>query len=315
MNKKNINSVDLNLFKVLHAIIETRNVTAAASMLGLSQPAVSHALNRLRAVFGDELFIRTPKGMQPTERCLAVSQRVSENIKELVEVIQPQSDFDPKEATSTVRIAMGDLLTGLLPVIFMPKAASLAPKLDFRILPARGLIKEVAEQSLHGNLDRGEVDLAFFWNYDVPSRFSFKQLGSIDYVCVGSSQNAKFGDTLSKRFYEETPHVSTTSIDAPTTRFDRELKAIGSKRNVKLRVPHYSAAMTVVAHSHMIASIPRILAKTARASFGLKIAEMPIQSPQRDIIMIWHKSRENEALHKWLREFVAISYLEMEAVV
>ena len=315
MNKKNINSVDLNLFKVLNALIETRNVTAAANMLGLSQPAVSHALNRLRALFDDDLFIRTPKGMQPTERCLVVSNRVSDNIKELVEAVQPQGDFVPKEATSTVRIAMGDLLTGLLPVIFMPKAAQLAPLLDFRILPARGLIKEVAEQSIHGNLDRGEIDLAFFWDYDVPSRFSFQALGSIDYICVGSVENPDFSDVLSRQYYEETPHVSTTSIDAPTTRFDRELKANGSERNVKLRVPHYSAAMTVASQSRMIASIPRILATTARERYGLKIAEIPVRSPVRSIIMIWHKSRENEALHKWLREFVADSYRELDEVV
>lgn len=312
MNKKNLNAVDLNLFKVLNAMHETRSVTKAAEALGLSQPAVSHALNRLRSLFGDEMFIRTPSGMRPTERCLSVTQPISDSMQCLIDTLQDPEEFDPAEATATVRITMGDLLTGLLPAIFMPAIARTAPNIEFRILPARGMIQEVAENSIHRDLDAGLTDLAFFWNYDVPSRFSWAKLGELDYICVGSRFNKEFDREISVDYYQNAPQVSTTAIDRSPTRFDREIGESGHRRSIKLCVPHYSASMHVVSSTDMIASIPRILAPVAREKYGLKVAELPIPSPVRAIIQIWHKTRETDPLHKWARELVAGCYAELE---
>lgn len=311
LQKKNLNSVDLNLFKILNAMIEKRNVTLAAQSLGMSQPAVSHALNRLRSLFNDDLFVRTPQGMQPTERCLAVSEKVSVSVAELVNVIQSGEDFDPSEANAIVRIAMSDLLTGLLPGMLVPKMNRIAPNIEFRFLPALGLAKEVVEQSLHSDLDAGRIDLAFFWDYDVPSRYSWHKLGEVDYVCAASKENARFEKELDVAFYETAPHVSTTTIDSNRTRLDQQIVDMGHSRNVKLRVPHFAAAMSVVSASDMITSIPRIIAPIARARYGLVVRELPFQSPVRHINLVWHKTRDGDPLHKWLRQAVSESYREL----
>lgn len=311
MLKKNLNSVDLNLFKILNAMIEKRNVTLAAQSLGMSQPAVSHALNRLRSLFNDDLFVRTPQGMQPTERCLAISEKVSVSVAELVNVIQSDEDFDPAEANAIVRIAMSDLLTGLLPGMLVPKMRRIAPNIEFRFLPALGLAKEVAEQSLHSDLDSGRIDLAFFWDYDVPSRYSWHKLGEVDYVCAASKGNTQFEKEFDVAYYEAAPHVSTTTIDANRTRLDLQLADFGHSRNVKLRVPHFAAAMSVVSASEMITSIPRIIAPIARERYGLLLRELPFPSPVRHINLVWHKTRDGDPLHKWLRQAVADSYQEL----
>lgn len=313
LQKKNLNSVDLNLFKILNAMIEKRNVTLAAQSLGMSQPAVSHALNRLRSLFNDDLFVRTPQGMQPTERCLAISERVSVSVAELVNVIQSDEDFDPSEATAIVRIAMSDLLTGLLPGMLVPKMNRIAPNIEFRFLPALGLAKEVVEQSLHSDLDSGRIDLAFFWDYDVPSRYSWHKLGEVDYVCAAAKGNAHFERELDVAYYETAPHVSTTTIDASRTRLDQQIEDKGHRRNVKLRVPHFAAAMSVVSASDMITSIPRIIAPIAQARYGLEVRELPFPSPVRHINLVWHKTRDGDPLHKWLRQAVSESYLELNA--
>ncbi len=310
LQKKNLNSVDLNLFKILNAMIEKRNVTLAAQSLGMSQPAVSHALNRLRSLFNDDLFVRTPQGMQPTERCLAVSEKVSVAVAELVNIIQPDEDFDPSEAHAIVRIAMSDLLTGLLPGMLVPKMSNIAPNIEFRFLPALGLAKEVVEQSLHSDLDAGRIDLAFFWDYDVPSRYSWHKLGEVDYVCVGSNGNKHFEHDLEIAYYEEAPHVSTTTIDANRTRLDQQLAEIGHTRNVKLRVPHFAAAMSVVSASDMITSIPRVIAPIARERYGLVVRELPFPSPVRHLNLVWHKTRDGAPQHISLRQTVSDSYRE-----
>lgn len=313
MAPKSLNTIDLNLFKVLNAMIEHRNVTKASRALGLSQPAVSHALSRLRALFDDEMFVRTPEGMVPTPRCLDISDRVTINLREILEAVQPQDAFDPARATTVVRIAMSELLTGLLPNVILPKVLQVAPNIEFRILPARGLSRNVTGENSLSDLDDGKADLAFTWNYEIPGRFSLRPLGHMTYVCVGGASNSDFGQKLGLDYYCQTPHVSTSTVDAELTRFDRELAEVGVERNIRARVPHYSSALALVAETEMIASIPRILSDVAKRRYGLKVAEMPFASPQRTINMVWHKTRDKEPLHVWLRGVVAESYDEMQS--
>ncbi|MDP5220384.1 LysR family transcriptional regulator [Ruegeria sp. 2205SS24-7] len=312
MAGKKLNTVDLNLFKVLNALIEQRNVTKAAQSLGLSQPAVSHALGRLRALFDDEMFVRTPDGMMPTQRCKKISQRVTASLSEIVDAIQPEEMFDPSTANTVVRIAMSELLTGLLPGVILPKTRSVAPNIEFRMLPARGLTQQVSSEEILTDLDKGTIDLAFTWNYEIPGRFSWLKLGDVDYVCVGAKSNVKFGRKIDQIYYETTPHVSTSTVDTDLTRFDMELAEVGASRNIKTRIPHYTGALALVAETEMIASIPRILADVARQRYDLNVSELPFASPSRSINMVWHKTRDTEPLHMWLRDFVAGCYRELE---
>ena len=293
-------------------MIEQRNVTKAAQSLCVSQPAVSHALARLRVLFDDEMFVRTPDGMMPTQRCVKISQLVTASLNELVDAIQPEEKFNPSESSSIVRIAMSDLLTGLLPSVVLPKVRSVAPNIEFRILPARGLTRQVSREEIFTSLDGGAIDLAFTWNYEIPGRFSWSVLGDIDYVCVGSRFNDGFEGSINRRYYEAVPQVSTSVSDVDLTRFDRELAEVGVSRNIKARVPHYSGALALVAETDMIASIPRILTDVARRRYGLKVSELPFISPNRSINMVWHKTRDSEPFHVWLRDFVAGCYRELE---
>ncbi|MEQ8655816.1 MAG: LysR family transcriptional regulator [Hyphomicrobiales bacterium] len=312
MNRTNLNAVDLNLFKVLQALHEERSVTKAAKSLGLSQPAVSHALNRLRSLLADELFVRTPTEMRPTARCQSIVQQVALGMETLIDALREPVPFDPSEVSAVVKIIMSDLLTGLMPSVFMPIIVNKAPNIDFRILPAWGLVKGVTELTIHDDLDSGSADLAFSWNYEVPSRFSSKKLGDVDYVCVGSASNAGFTTPLSVDFYQTAPHISTTTYYSGVTRFEREIAATGHTRNVRLRLPHYSTSMHVASKTDMITSIPRILAPVAVEMYGLRVAELPIPSPVRSILQVWHKANDSHPVHAWARELTAECYVELD---
>jgi DNA-binding transcriptional LysR family regulator len=312
MKRVNLNAVDLNLFKVLNALHEERSVTKAAKSLGLSQPAVSHALNRLRALLDDELFVRTPTEMRPTTRCQAIVQQVTLGMEKMVDALQEPDDFNPAKVSAVVKIIMSDLLAGLIPSLLMPTIVNKAPNVEFRILPSWGLVREITEMTIQEDLDSGAADLAFSWTYDVPKRFSFLKLGDVDYVCVGSSTNANFTEGLSEDYYRSAPHISTTTNYSGSTRLDREIAATGQKRNVRLRLPHYSASMHVASQTEMIATIPRLLAPVARDMYRLQVAELPIRSPVRSIVQVWHKTNDNHPVHKWARELTAECFANLQ---
>ncbi|MEM9999241.1 MAG: LysR family transcriptional regulator [Pseudomonadota bacterium] len=317
MSRKNLNAVDLNLFKVLHALHEERSVTKAAKSLGLSQPAVSHALNRLRALLGDELFIRTPSEMRPTARCEFIVQRVSYGIGTLVDALQEPADFEPSGVSAVIKLIMSDLLTGLVPSLLMPTVIKQAPNIEFRILPTWGLVREITQLTIQDDLESGAADLAVAWDYEVPKRFSSAKLCDFDYVVAVSPTNKTVGAALTEDTFQTAPHISTTTYHSGLTRLDRDFEAAGYERNVRLRLPHYSASLHVAAATDMITTIPRLLAPVARDMYGLRILELPVPSPTRSIAQIWHKTNENNALHKWARELTADCFkgLQLTAAV
>lgn len=311
MQKKNVHTVDLNLFKTLSAMIQNRNGTLAAEQLGVSPSAVSHGLNKLRSLFDDELFIRTPSGMQPTERCMAISETVTLSVTGLVSLLEKDQMFDPSNANAVVNIAMSDLLSGMLPGALVRNVNRAAPKVSLRIKPAPGLAKQTVEAALIPALDAGELDFAFFWNYDIPARFSWRKIDEVYGVVVGSKTNVAFVNSFGADFYRTAPHVSTTTTGLDKAYFDLELAEVGGSRNVELRVPHFTSALNVVATTDMITTIPHILAPVARERFGLVVRDLPFDLRPRHLNLVWHKTRDADPLHSWMRQMVVESYWEV----
>ena len=303
MHNININAIDLNLLKVFSALAAERSVTKAADSVGLSQPAVSHALRRLRDLLDDELFIRTADGMQPTDRCRELASAVDASLKILQNALTVKVDDNPANFSAAFRLGMNDLFSTLFAPGISAAVADQAPNVSLRFLHTLEINKSLSDA--YSDLDAGVIDLTIIQDFDTPSRFDRELLGASDFVCVARSGHPTFRQNLSMEEFTSLDHIMITTLDAEYGRIDEALSKIGIRRRIKLRVPHYSAALSATAQTDLIYTMPRILAPHAQQAFGLQISELPFEAPVRKIFQVWHKTRTKEFGHQWLRSIVS----------
>lgn len=303
MHQKNINAIDLNLLKVFSALASQRSVTKAADAVGLSQPAVSHALRRLRDLLDDDLFVRTADGMQPTERCRDLAPAIAASLKMLEDALTVKEVHDPANLQATYRLGMNDLFSTLLVPGLSAMAARQAPKVSLRFLHTLEINKSLSDA--YSDLDAGTIDMTIIQDFDTPSRFDRALLGASDFVCAARASHPNFGPNVSLKQYTQFGHIMFTTLDAEFGRIDEALAKRGIRRRIQLRVPHYSAALNATAQTDLIYTMPRILAPHAQQAFGLQMSELPFEAPLRKIFQVWHKARTKEFGHQWLRSVVS----------
>jgi len=303
MHSTNINAIDLNLLKVFAALASERSVTKAAKSVGLSQPAVSHALRRLRDLLDDELFIRTVDGMQPTERCRELAPAVHASLTMLQDAFSVNTDDDPANLRTAFRLGMNDLFSTLIAPGLSASVAAQAPHVSLRFLHTLEINKSLSDA--YADLDAGAIDLTIIQDFDTPSRFDRELLGASNFVCVARAGHPAFHPSLSMDEFTSFGHIMFTTLDSEFGRIDEALSKMGIRRRIELRVPHYSAALSAAAQTDLVYTMPRILASHAKQAFGLQMSELPFEAPVRKIFQVWHKTRTKEFGHKWLRSVVA----------
>ena len=249
----NLGALDLNLLTVFDAIMVERNVTRAATRVGLSQPATSHALNRLRHMLRDDLFIRSPKGMQPTPRAEQLAPAIRTALAGLQQALEP-ARFEASEATRQFRIAVDNYSAVVLVGALAGKLAKLAPKATLECRPSGTL-------PVHDMLDRGELDLALGPYGAQGERFSHRPLLIDDFVVVMRGEHpAAQHKNLSMAAFAALPHLEITSIPFTTDFIDEALAAEGLRRRVQLRAPLLSS-VRILAASDMVTVMRRRIAE------------------------------------------------------
>ena len=306
---------DLNLLRVFEALLEEGGVTRAGQRLGLTQSAVSHALNRLRYIAGDPLFVRGAKGMQPTARALEIGAKVRLGLAELDRALEPSS-FTP--ATTTRRFSLaasGYICTVLGPALLDLQQAS-APGAEVRITPmSSGLVDA---------LDSGRLDLALGSFGRTPVSYAKALLFEDEFVWVMRQGAAEAPLTLER--LAAASHVMVAAVDDPETgretvidqglerrvmlgggdAFHSALAARGLRRTVGVSVPDGHSALWMVARSDMAALAPRRLAAAYAEPLGLAIFTPPHPSPPLEVHMVWRKDRDSPAA-AWLRDLLRTS--------
>jgi DNA-binding transcriptional LysR family regulator len=313
MNELHFNSLDLNLLRVFDTLIEERSVTRAGERLGLSQSAISHALNRLRYVLNDELFVRMPDGMRPTPRAAEIAPRLREGLLQLQLALGP-TEFEPTRTERRFTITCGEYVGTVLMPDFIARVRALAPNAELRIRPSN---MGVAEALL-----AGRVDLAIGSFRRVPELFSCARLFQETRVWVLSADHPAAGCELTLERLASLSHliISATgedehAIDGYVVDHGLErlvtrsevgllqgaLAAQGLRRVIRLTTPHYLAALAVVSRSDMAAPLPRRLAAAFADQYRLKLFEPPYPSPPFDIMALWHRDHGEEHAIAWLR--------------
>jgi DNA-binding transcriptional LysR family regulator len=299
-----LDTFDLNLLRVFDALMRTRNVTAAGEKIGLSQSATSYSLQRLRQAFKDPLFVRTPRGMEPSALALEMEQPVRAALEQLRATVEDRQRFDPRVSARTFTILMSDMAQHVHLPRLMAMLRKSAPNISIVnvALPLRQAGEAMAN---------GEIDLAVGLLPDLGAGFHRRALFSEKWVCVVSRQHPRIKDKLSVEQYLEAVHASFRPAIAAHSRLDEALerhlkKAV--KRRIRLVVPYLSGLASIVAATDLVLTLPLGMAATMTKVANVRIFDFPIDLPAFDLTIQWPERVHRDAGHQWLRDTLTKIY-------
>lgn len=320
MSAPHLNSLDLNLLRVLEALLEERSVTRASQRLGLTQSAVSHALNRLRYALGDELFLRGPDGMRATPHASEIAPGVLQGLRQLQAALAP-SGFDPATTTRRFTIEAGAYICAVMLPQVVARLREEAPHAQLRIRNAGSNLIET--------MDAGRSDVAIGSFVRAPDRFAQAPLFDERLVWVIRADHPMAGRPLTMDGLCDLAHiiiaqvedaevVDGTVVDSGLERraiwddsaVRQALAAQGRQRVVAMTVPDSHSALSIVSRTDMVAFVPRRLALTFER-FGLKLLDPPYPAPGSTIALLWRRDHDSAAL-AWLRALLLSTAAAME---
>ena len=298
MNDLHNGELDLNLLPVLDALVRVRNVSRAADELGMSQSAVSHALKRLRLFFGDQLFLKTGSGMQPTPRALELQGPVLAVMGTVRGELLVREGFD----ASSSRRLFSLCLTDMGELIFLPRLIERlrrqAPGCTLRTL-------HIPMQQIEHALESGEADLALGSLHSMPEGLFQQQLFTRSFVTIVNRRNRAIGETISREQYLALEHIVVSLSGRREDAYDAIVDQLAGPRRVYLTTPHFLTVPMIIEHNPaLIATVPRELATRFAGYDSIKTLETPLDVPPFAIRQHWHPRFQHDAANTWLRRLV-----------
>jgi DNA-binding transcriptional LysR family regulator len=298
----NLEAFDLNLLLAFEALIEERHVTRAARRIGLSQPAMSNALARLRRTLDDPVLVRTATGMRPTPKAEALAEPVRSALAQLRSALGGPGQFVPHESRKTMRLLTTDYGELLVLGPVLARLGREAPGIHIRSRRSRRMFRPPAEQEL-----AEEYDLALGFCPDAVSldaSLRSECLWRDRVVCIARRNHPAIRGRLSLAEYGEAGHVSTFYKSGGPGVLDAMLEQQGLKRRLVASVPHFTTLPFLVASSDLIATVPERLASRFRSQLRLQVLPAPLPIAPLAFTMLWHKRRDRDPEHAWLRSQV-----------
>ncbi|MFC3106407.1 LysR family transcriptional regulator [Undibacterium arcticum] len=289
--------LDLKLLVAFEAMLATRNVTSAADAIGLTQPAMSTCLGKLRKVLGDPLFVRTSRGMEPTPFALELSEPIRNALHLIRQTLNRDKHFDAATSTRTFKLIMTDIGERVFLPDLLRRLSTVAPGLNIRTVQLP--VKEMREA-----LESGEMDLAVGFIPDLNAGYYQQRLFNRSYVCLIRPDHPVIKDALSLKQYLAASHAI---VSAPGTGHDvveRVLTEKGLKRRIALHVTHFLAIPLIVANTDLIVTIPTMLAESYLPAGNIKLLAPPVELPVYSIKQYWHERFHEDAANRWLRGLI-----------
>ncbi len=294
-----LSRIDLNLWVVFHHLLLHKRVSGVARMLGMSQPAVSSALRRLRESLGDELFLRTQAGMEPTAYALQLAEPVALALDGLQQALQVRADFDPARSTRGFTVAMNDVGEMYFLPVLIDALRQSAPGVTLQVV-------SVAQTSLKDDMAAGRIDLALGLLPQLQAGFFQQILFQQRYVCLmRKSHPLAAGSRLGLANFSRAEHVRVVAAGTGHGLVDLALDRKRLRRQFRLTVPHYVALGDVLKHADLIATVPERFADRVLAPYGLVKRELPIAVAPSSIHQFWHARLHRDPGHRWLRQCVS----------
>jgi DNA-binding transcriptional LysR family regulator len=290
----NVQDVDLNLLRVFDAVLHERGVTPAAARLGLTQPAVSNALARLRAVFGDALFVRTGAGMDATPFARELAEPVRQALALLESALAHGPGFDPGTSTRAFRFYMSDLgqIEFLPPLVERVQASAPGVRLESVALDV---------ENINGALAAGALDLAVGFLPALGPPVRRQALFCDPYVCLMRADHPAIGKTLTRQKFLEASHA-LVSYRGGHRVIEEALERAGLARRIALRVPHFTVVPMVLERTDLILTLPLRVARVYEKRGNFKSLPPPVPIPPAEVAVHWHERFEADPGNRWLRE-------------
>ncbi|HRL94691.1 MAG: LysR substrate-binding domain-containing protein [Pseudomonas sp.] len=288
----NLSKVDLNLFIVFDAIYTEANLTRAGQIVGITQPAVSNALSRLRETFNDPLFVRTAQGMVPTPMAQNIIGPVRNALQLLRVSVQESRIFNPLQANKTFRISMTDLIEAvILPPLFQRlRRQAPAVQIESFLAKRRETTKELAA---------GRIDFAVDAPLNTDPQVRHVKLLEDRYVCAMRKGHPLAKDKISLDDYLSLTHIHISSRRSGLGLVDLALGKMGIQRKIALRSQHYLMASQVMQQTDMAMTVPESFAHR----HGLHAVDLPVNDvPAQETHLYWHESTDQDPANRWMRE-------------
>jgi DNA-binding transcriptional LysR family regulator len=288
---------DLNLLPVFVVLMEERNVTRAAERLGITQPALSNTLNRLRDTFRDPLFVRERYGIRPTELAEELAPAITQALAKLDDVILGQQDFDPLTAERLFTIAPNDYVEFVLVPAIVERLRKVAPGIRLRLTPFGSDIAETGVMSGTTAMVMGRLT-------DPPDNLVVQHLMDDGLACVVRADHPEIGDSISRDEYERLKHVNMLPPGRLRAGLFQSLERQGLKREVAVSVTHFLSIPELVAVTDYCTTLPTLICRRIALDPRLKVLPPPVDLGTFPVQMAWHVRHRNDPAHRWLRGLI-----------
>lgn len=297
----NFAAFDLNLLRVFDALMRERSVTRAGEQIGLSQPAVSQALNRLRALLDDQLFVRRGAEMAPTPKAETLAPAIRNALSLVETALLGDRAFDPAEAQRTYTILGSDFVTSMVMPEFFARIAAEAPGVRIRLVDsALGDVERLLQEDAVDMAVERPLNVAEWVSRELVFASSFTIIAAKDHPDIAAAGVAP-GGVIPLDLFCALPHA-IRSIDGSMSGWtDEALAQVGRERRVVLALPQFAGVALAVAESRLIAAIPTEFAEEVAEEMGFAMYAAPVTMGRPEISMYWHSRHDGNAAHAWLR--------------
>jgi len=289
---------DLNLLPIFVALMEERSVTRAAERLGMTQPAMSNALARLRTMLQDQLFIRERYGIQPTPIALELAPGIAEALAKLDDAVLGQQEFDPASAHRLFTIAPNGYIEFVIVPALVARLAEVAPGITLRLTPYGNDLAETGVTSGTTALVMGRI-------VDPPDNLVVQHLMDESLECVVRAGHPEVGDTITRTQFESLKHVNVIPPGRLRAGLHQALAQQSLKREVALSVTNFFAVAEMIAVTDYCTTLPRLICERLRHDSRLRILPAPVDLGTFPVEMAWHVRYRHDPAHRWLRGLVA----------
>jgi DNA-binding transcriptional LysR family regulator len=304
INISKIKRLDGALLLIFRELMRQRRTTVVAERLGLTQSAVSHALARLRDLFDDQLFVRRPNGLEPTQRAHEIAPRIEELIRLTDATLDTGKAFDPLETQRTFRIGGGDFMSALIAAPLLHHFERDAPNASFVFRFALG------QEALEA-LQRDEIDVAVGRLTDRDNEFAVERLYDEQYCVVARRNHPRISGSIDVSLFSELGHVIIALGNDLEQLGDNTLKRLNIERRMVAAVPRFLTAFTLVAQSDAILTVQRRLAERYAEAFQLQVLDVPYPTESFQVVAVKRRQDSGDPMINWLiekvRQSVAVS--------
>ena len=289
---------DLNLMPVFLALMEERNVTRAAERLGITQPALSNALNRLRDTLRDPLFIRERYGMRPTQLAEEMAPVIRTALAQFDELILGQQEFDPEKASRLFTVAPNSYVEFVLMPEVVARLRERADGIKLRLIPFGSDLSETGAVS-------GTTEMVLGRITDPPDNMVVQHLMDDGLACVVRADHPEIGDSISKADYERLRHVNVLPPGRLRAGLFQALEQRGLRREVAVSVTHFLAVPEMIAATDYCTTLPRQICRRLARDTRLKILPAPADLGTFPVEIAWHVRYRHDPAHRWLRSLIS----------